>query len=64
MKRVRKLPSYKKWTKQYKFKLSDGRIVDVWQSERSYAIGKRQRMFIKIDEIWYELDENEKLEIF
>ena len=65
MKRVRKLPHYKLgWTKQFKFQLPNGKVVDVWQSLRSYAIGKRQRMFVKVDGKWYELDENEKLEVF
>jgi len=64
MKKVKKLPNYKRWTKQYHFKLENGQIVDVYQSERSYAIGKKQRMFISINNEWYELNENEKLKVF
>jgi len=64
LKRVRKLPNYKAWTSQYRFKLPDGRVVKVYQSLRSYAIGKRQRMFVKIDGKWYELGEEAKLKVF
>jgi len=64
MKKIKKLPNYRRWTKQFKFKLPDGRIVDVWQSLRSYGIGRRQRMFIRINGEWYELNEDEKIEVF
>ena len=64
MRKVKKLPNYKHWTTQYRFKLPDGRIVDVWQSLRSYAIGKRQRMFVFVDGNWYELNDNEKSTVF
>ena len=65
MKRVKNLPVYKEgWTSQYKFKLPDGKIVDVYQSARSYGIGKKQRMFVNINGVWYELDEREKLNVF
>ena len=64
MKKVKKLPKYKRWTKQYCFKLDNKQIVDVYQSERSYGIGKRQRMFVKVNNEWYELDEDEKTKVF
>ena len=64
MKVIKKLPNYKAWTSQYRFKLPDGRVVKVYQSLRSYAISKRQRMFIKVDGKWYELDEKEKTMVF
>jgi hypothetical protein len=63
MKKVRKLPSYKKWTSQLRI-LIDGKEYKVYQSLRSYALAKKSRMFINLNGEWFELDDKEKLDVY
>lgn len=59
LKKVKK-PEFKSGlTHQFDIKI-DGKVYPVWQSERSYAIGKQQAGYIKITdssgkEVWYKL---------
>jgi len=63
MKIVKRLPKYRIWVSQYRISIN-GKEYKVYQSLKSYAIGKKSRMFINVNGIWYELEENEKLDIY
>ena len=49
-------------TQQYEVSI-EGKRTPVYQSERSYAIGKRQRGFVVIGGMWYQLPKLWTLEI-
>jgi hypothetical protein len=63
MKRVKQLPRYKGWTSQLRININ-GKEYKVFQSLRSYAIGRRSRMFVNIGGKWFELEDKEKLDVY
>jgi hypothetical protein len=63
MKKVKQLPRYKKWTSQLRININ-GREYRVFQSLRSYGIGRNARMFVNIDGNWFELEDKEKLDVY
>jgi hypothetical protein len=64
MKKVNKLPQYKcGWASQFKIKIN-GKEYKVFHSRRSYAIAKKIRMFVCLNNQWYELEENEKNDVY
>jgi len=63
MKKVSKLPDYKKWISEFRIMIN-GKEYMVFQSLRSYEKGRRSRMFVNIDGEWFELEDKEKLDVY